>query len=414
MLEDESGRLRLTGNALRSTHLVTGVIIAALGTETSNGDFDVIDIKVPDFPPQPKRWERAISDKTDTKLKQVSNTRDTKRSSKIALISGLGVSGSSTDSLALDLLTDYLLGYTGADGEDDTSPTRISRLIIAGNSLGDAEVPNAANTDNLDAALPKKRQAKKYGYDASAYNPSPITQLDNFLSEILPSIPVTLMPGETDPANVSLPQQGIHRAMLPRARLYCSDGDSDAEPGWFDSVTNPWEGYVDGWRLWGCSGQNVDDVLRYLDFADEDGNIDAVGSDGETRLKVMEAMLRWRCAVPTAPDTLCTSRPIGTECNANTDNNRVLPLPITRPLHLTNLSPFVLRRQPDTIQKCHGRRQLYLPTGWARCRNARCVGGRSFNNQSTGGRDSQVPSHGRIGAGGYGDVGRGSGQIPGF
>jgi DNA polymerase delta subunit 2 len=388
MLEDESGRLRLTGNALRSTHLVTGVIIAALGTETSNGDFDVIDIKVPDFPPQPKRWERATSDKMDSKLKQASSNHDTKGSSKIALVSGLGVTGSSTDSLALDLLTDYLLGYTGDDREDDISPTRISRLIIAGNSLVDAEVPNETNTDNPEAGVPKKKQVKKYGYDASAYNPSPITQLDAFLSEILPSIPVTLMPGETDPANVALPQQGIHRAMLPRARLYCSDGDSDAEPGWFDSVTNPWEGYVDGWRLWGCSGQNVDDVLRYLDFADEDGYVDAVGTDGETRLRIMEAMLRWRCAVPTAPDTLCKS-PFNRHPMQNSNAvNRVLSFPITRPFYLTSLPPFVLCRQPDTIQKCHVRRRLYISTGWARCSNARCLGRRSIGNQSAGDRNS--------------------------
>ncbi|KAA6409446.1 MAG: DNA polymerase delta subunit 2 [Lasallia pustulata] len=34
------------------------------------------------------------------------------------------------------------------------------------------------------------------------------------------------------------------------------------EPGWFDSVTNPWEGDVDGWRLMGTGGQPVDDVYK--------------------------------------------------------------------------------------------------------------------------------------------------------
>jgi DNA polymerase delta subunit 2 len=310
MLEDESGRLRLTGSVLRTTHLVTGVIIAALGTENSNGDFEVIDIKVPDFPPQPRRWERAPSDGVDSKLKQLEETGSGKGSKKIAFVSGLGITGTSSDTLALELLTDYLLGYSGpSQGEEEPCASRISRLIIAGNSLGETETANAATTDTAtDSAPSRKKTAKKYGYDASAYNPSPITQLDSFLSEILPSIPVTLMPGDTDPANFSLPQQGLHRAMLPRARAYCSEGrpgDEEAEPGWFDNVTNPWEGYVEGWRLWGCSGQNVDDVLRYLDFADEDGNVEADRDDGDTRLRIMEAMVKWRCAVPTAPDTLC-------------------------------------------------------------------------------------------------------------
>ncbi|KAJ9310920.1 hypothetical protein DTO271D3_8835 [Paecilomyces variotii] len=315
MLEDESGRLRLAGPLLRSTHLVTGVVIAALGTENSNGDFEVIDIKVPDLPRQPKRWERDDNASPDSKRKrgQESEHSGSNRGKKIAFVSGLRMTGTSSDTLSLELLTDYLLGYAGpSDGEtagSQASSSRISRLIIAGNSLGDAVAAETAAADagNDSAVAKKKKQVKKYGYDASAYNASPITQLDTFLSEILPSIPVTLMPGENDPANYSLPQQGIHRAMFQRAKAYSSDahpGDENAEPGWFDSVTNPWEGDIEGWRVWGSSGQNVDDVLRYLDFSDEDERGDAAEDDANARLKVMEAMLRWRCAVPTAPDTI--------------------------------------------------------------------------------------------------------------
>ncbi|KAL4787365.1 DNA polymerase alpha/epsilon subunit B-domain-containing protein [Aspergillus varians] len=299
MLEDESGRLRLTGSKLQSAHLSTGAIIALLGTENANGDFEAIDIKVPDLARQPQRWERD----------EAPSSSDTKEG-KIALVSGLGITGTSSDSLALELLTDYLLGYTGSpssgnDGDSPPDASRITRLIIAGNSLG-ASTIEAAPVLETGATGKKVAQQKKYGYDASAYNASPITQLDSFLAELLPSIPVTLMPGESDPANFTLPQQPIHRAMFPRARAYCAPpatGEEKAEPGWFDSVTNPWEGDVEGWRLWGSSGQNVDDVLRYLDFADEDGNIDSDG-DVEARIRVMEAMLRWRCGVPTAPDTI--------------------------------------------------------------------------------------------------------------
>jgi DNA polymerase delta subunit 2 len=41
----------------------------------------------------------------------------------------------------------------------------------------------------------------------------------------------------------------------------------------------------------GTGGQNVDDVFKYVDSDD--------------RLGMMEAMCRWRCSAPTAPDTLC-------------------------------------------------------------------------------------------------------------
>lgn len=304
MMEDESGRIRLTGNLLASTQLATGVIIAALGTETVNGEFEVIDIKVADLAPQPQRWERGEATAADSKQ---SGKDVLKGPGKIAFVSGLGITGTSSDTLTLELLTDYLLGYTGIDSSADAS--RITRLIIAGNSLGASVTVDAASAGS-DNAAKKKLAPKKYGYDASAYNSSPITQLDNFLAEILPSIPVTLMAGEKDPANVSLPQQGIHRAMFPQSRAYCApppSGENKAEVGWFDSVSNPWEGDVEGWRLWGCSGQNVDDVLRYLDFPSDDADptTETERDDSEARLRIMEAMLRWRCGVPTAPDTLC-------------------------------------------------------------------------------------------------------------
>lgn len=51
MLEDESGRIRLVGKKLISTHLVTGVIIAALGMETPGGEFEVIDTCFADLAP---------------------------------------------------------------------------------------------------------------------------------------------------------------------------------------------------------------------------------------------------------------------------------------------------------------------------------------------------------------------------
>lgn len=291
-MEDESGRLRLTGNFLRSTQLATGAIVAALGTENANGDFEVIDMKLPDLAPQPQRWEGKAPENTDVAGKG---------NGKIAFVSGLGMTGTSGDTLALELLTDYLLGYTGfaGDGENgSTNPSKITRLIIAGNSLGTSVMPDATTVDG-------KAVPKKYGYDASAYNSSPITQLDTFLAEILPSIPVTLMPGDKDPANFSLPQQGIHRAMFPQSRAYAAPPpkrDEKPEAGWFDSVTNPWDGDVEGWRVWGCSGQNVDDVLRYITIPDSDNHD---GMDGDARIRVMEAMLRWRCGVPTAPDTIC-------------------------------------------------------------------------------------------------------------
>ena len=54
MLEDESGRIRLVGERLKSAQLVTGVILGALGIETSGGDFEMVDFCFAGMPPQPK------------------------------------------------------------------------------------------------------------------------------------------------------------------------------------------------------------------------------------------------------------------------------------------------------------------------------------------------------------------------
>ena len=286
MLEDESGRLRLIGTPLQISTVVTGCIMAVMGTENANGDFEIIDMKVPDLPRQPQRWERdeasavlANGNGKSSKKEQ----KERREGSKVAIVSGLGISGDEGDTLTLDLLMEYLLGEAcGQSTQQEIG--NISRLIIAGNSISEG-TPLYSRDELSD-----KKTSKKYGYDSAAYNPAPTQRLDDFLATLLPSIPITMLPGEGDPANISLPQQPIHPAMFPRSRNY-SPMPGSTEPGWFDSVTNPWEGDIEGWRMMGNGGQPIDDVFKYV--------------EGEERLNMMENLLRWRCGAPTAPDTLC-------------------------------------------------------------------------------------------------------------
>jgi DNA polymerase delta subunit 2 len=278
--------------------LVTGCIIAVMGTENANGDFEVVDMKVPDLPPQPERWHTTDLPTTNgarEKIKLQDGDEDmdkpvTGSGKKIAIVSGLGFSGMDSEhSLELNLLTEYLLGEA-LDPATQENVSQISRLIIAGNSIAlDAEALSHDTIGNT-----KKSASKKYGYDSSAYNPAPTAHFDNFLASLLPSIPITLIPGSTDPANFSLPQQPIHSAMFPQARSYGVIPPAAGEkkqPGWLDTVTNPWDGEIEGWKVFGTGGQNVDDVFKYV--------------ESEDRLRMMEAMCRWRCCAPTAPDTLC-------------------------------------------------------------------------------------------------------------
>jgi DNA polymerase delta subunit 2 len=61
LLEDDSGRIKLVGEKLEEIHLVTGVIMAALGVETSTGEFRVVDLCFAEMAPNYRRW-RALAD----------------------------------------------------------------------------------------------------------------------------------------------------------------------------------------------------------------------------------------------------------------------------------------------------------------------------------------------------------------
>ncbi|CAJ2508187.1 Uu.00g093730.m01.CDS01 [Anthostomella pinea] len=294
-LEDESGRIRLVGDVLRDVVLVTGCIIAVMGSENVNGELEVIDVKFPDLPPQADRWSvskppatngasKTKKSKSRDEDEEMTDSQSKGSGGKIAIVSGLGFSGNdASHAIELNLLLEYLLGEA-LDPSAQQELSQISRLILAGNSIS-LEERRPADEQPGD----KKAIHKKYGYDSSAYNALPSQLLDEFLSTLLPTMPITLLPGAQDPANTSYPQQPIHPAMFPNSRAYTAQ-PSSSEAGWFDTVTNPWEAELDGWRVLGTGGQNVDDIFKYI------------GSDD--RLGMMELMCRWRCSAPTAPDTL--------------------------------------------------------------------------------------------------------------
>ena len=52
MLEDDSGRIKLTGPVLASRILVTGIVVAVLGTQKIGGEIEVEEFALPDVPPQ--------------------------------------------------------------------------------------------------------------------------------------------------------------------------------------------------------------------------------------------------------------------------------------------------------------------------------------------------------------------------
>lgn len=246
VLEDESGRVKLSGNSIPPSEYVTGVVVAILGKESGAGDFLVQEVLDAGLPPQIEFPLKSKQDKY------------------VVLVSGLSVGSSNSNPLQFQLLIDHITGHLG-DEKEQSIASQIARVVFAGNSI---EIPcRLLNGQNL-ASKDLSRMAE------------PIKELDILLSQIAAGLPLDIMPGPNDPSNFSLPQQPLHRCLFPGSAAYNT----------FRSCTNPHYFELDNVRFLGTSGQNIDDLDKY--------------SEAKDKLEFMERTLRWRHWAPTAPNTL--------------------------------------------------------------------------------------------------------------
>lgn len=147
-LEDESGRIRLVGERVTNTLLVTGVIAGVLGVETAAGDFEVVDVCFADLPPHDGQdGDEQDAMQVDGGIVHARNRLhadclssdiEDQDEEYIAVISGLDIGPSAASDAQMQMLVEYLTGEGG--GPDDAGiASRITRLIVAGNSLAPIE-----------------------------------------------------------------------------------------------------------------------------------------------------------------------------------------------------------------------------------------------------------------------------------
>jgi DNA polymerase delta subunit 2 len=277
ILEDETGRFALDVSEVSEAfrHLVTGFIVAIRGRENkTTGTFKVTDVATMSAAPQPP-------------LPELPND------AFVCIVSGLG------------------LGATGFQG------------MLAPSALRDPAAISAVLRPHLPVDPATQKSVA-----------SPVVQLDRFLTAAAAAVPVSIMPGEHDPANFLLPQQPIHRCLLPSASRESN----------LHRVPNPYERAMDGRIFLGTSGQNVNDFILYdpdatattaaaleksarstgtpvenekaITMNDDIENIDlkqpapcnsddTVSHDcSSIAIDAMQAMLTNRHLAPTAPDTL--------------------------------------------------------------------------------------------------------------
>ncbi|CDO70693.1 hypothetical protein BN946_scf184798.g8 [Trametes cinnabarina] len=314
MLEDESGRICLVGDRIRSACLVTGVIMGALGIETHNGDFEVVDLCYPGMAPQPQiasQWAASISHDDSMDVDDSTSKMSSASDQWVALVSGLEVGSANPADGQIQMLAEYLSAEVGGT-EDQSQAARVSRLIIAGNSLG-ALTGSAANNSGES-----ERKPRRYGYDTSSFTPHPTQTLAAHLTDVCRSMPVHLLPGPSDPAAAILPQQPIPRAMFGGASHYAT----------FSSETNPTYIKLTPADLSAAPSSRSSQLGASSSKVKVNGNSAAKRSDGPSRtilvhsgqplddmfkyvptppisrMTLAEATLRWRHLAPTAPDTL--------------------------------------------------------------------------------------------------------------
>ncbi|KAI0255404.1 DNA polymerase alpha/epsilon subunit B-domain-containing protein [Lactifluus subvellereus] len=295
MLEDESGRIKLIGNALRDIQVVTGVIVGVLGAETTSGEFEVVDLCYPGMAPQADEDDRMdIDDISRT------NSDGGARNEYVAFISGLDIGLSPAAEAQTQVLVEYLTGSCGdLDGQGFAS--QISRLIILGNSLAPLG-PTGGTADEEKEKEEKK--LRRHGNDNASFSPHPIQNLSAHLHDLSQSVALHILPGESDPSGSILPQQALPRAMFGHASSYASFS-CETNPTYIrlvpglqgnngdaNSTASPSSESMPGRTILATSGQPLNDMCKY------------VPSVPTTRLNLAEATLKWRHMAPTAPDTL--------------------------------------------------------------------------------------------------------------
>lgn len=296
MLEDESGRIRLIGKILEDAQLVTGVIVGVLGVETSNGDFEAIDLCLPGMAPQASEDDRMDTD--DISGASADSGSDT-RNEYVAFISGLDIGSSPASEAQTQVLVDYLAGACG-DFDSQCISSQISRLVVLGNSLAPLGQTGGAVDEEKGR---EDKKSRRHGNDVS-FSPHPIQNLSAYLHDLSQSVAIHMLPGESDPSGTILPQQALPRAMFGHASSFASfscetnpsyirlssgtKGDDDN----VDLTAPESSGTMPIRTILATSGQPLNDMCKYVPTA------------ASTRLNLAEATLKWRHIAPTAPDTL--------------------------------------------------------------------------------------------------------------
>ena len=265
ILEDESGRVSLILDdscEITVDELVSGVVAGVCGTITGTGELQVKGMCFAGMPSQHS------SDSTARKITETDGNPALNDDQFVLFVSGMSLGGVQDDlqRLQLNLLCDYISGHVGSPAETKNTSSKISRVVVVGDSIR-----KPAPRDDRKAISREEQELMA----------APLREADSIFAQIARSVPIDVMPGDTDPSNLSLPQQPLHNCLFPR-----SSGYKDS----FHTVTNPYRFQAENVNFLGHSGQPVSNIKKFSNFSND--------------LDVLQRTLEWQHLAPTAPDTL--------------------------------------------------------------------------------------------------------------
>lgn len=216
--------------------LCSGLVVAVRGNATTDGDFRVAAIcfsQIPSVSVLPAPADRPTF---------------------LALLSGLKV-GCDGCAHGRQALLKFLLNQSESE-EDRTLSASVERVVLCGGLFA--------------------------GTDSSSWRPlkGALEEADQWLAQLGSAVDVDVVPGESDPTNLSMPQAPLLPHLFPRARA-CAK---------LNFMSNPYENQIEGVQVLGHSGQPVRDLLRCTQ----------IGTPLNALLLTLEALHM----APTAPETL--------------------------------------------------------------------------------------------------------------
>lgn len=253
-LEEEDQIVRLAGS-ISLEDVATGCVMGLIGAQSKDDVFHVEKVIWPTMPMQIP-YPKFNADKY------------------VMFISGLSFCGESESDaerlFSLDVMQKWIGGYLPLSVEEQSIVENLVRLIVAGESI-------AITTEGKEYATAARYLIR----NEECPNVECAANMDKFLSKISNILEVDIMPGIGDPTTHQMPQQPIHRAVLPNASRHGK---------MLNLVTNPYQFSIQDVQFLGTSGESVLDLKRFC---------------ADTRnTELMTKILHWQHLAPTVPDTI--------------------------------------------------------------------------------------------------------------